>query len=459
MAISILLFKSESGLPSDESRMLSSMGFSLHKASDIIDAKNRVKEKSIDILITEPVVNGRSGFELLHIVKRNNPALPIIMMSADGTVKTAVRAIQSGASDFLQLPVDADTLKAAIQKAVRDGNEFNHKQNADPACEHGKGKKLITCDEHFIKVIEIAKKIAPSQATILISGESGTGKEVLASFIHANCKRPVHDYVAMNCAALPEHLAESELFGHEKGAFTDAVNKRIGKFESAKNGTLVLDEISEMPLKLQAKLLRVLQEKEIDRIGGTKRIPVNTRIIAISNRDLSECVENGSFREDLYYRINVIPLNIPPLRKRPCDIPLLSEHFLKKYSKINSRTMENIDDRAMAALMKNRWKGNVRELENCMERAVLIGDGDTLLEEHLLMDPVEGTPKSGSGISAGHTVREMEKQLIFNTLKRVNDNRTHASKMLGISIRTLRNKLKEYKEEKDQAKNRVEQGI
>ncbi len=295
-----------------------------------------------------------------------------------------------------------------------------------------------------------ARSVAPSTATVLIQGESGTGKELLAAYVHHHSRNSQAPYVALNCAALPDTLAESELFGHEKGSFTGAVGRKIGKFELAKQGTVVLDEISEMPLPLQAKLLRVLQEKEIDRIGGTHPIPIDARVIAISNVDLKTAVNEGKFREDLYYRINVIPLTLPPLRERKEDIELLAEHFLKKYCLANQKTITGIDDVAMKMLINYSWKGNVRELENTMERAVLISVGGIILPEHLLLDLSEHEPESAAtfSVNAGYTVREMEKELILRTLKDVDDNRTHAAELLGISIRTLRNKLQEYRAER-----------
>jgi transcriptional regulator with PAS, ATPase and Fis domain len=253
--------------------------------------------------------------------------------------------------------------------------------------------------------------------------------------------------VAINCAALPEQLAESELFGHEKGAFTGAINRKIGKFESAGEGTLVLDEITEMPLPLQAKLLRALQEREIVRVGSNRPISIRARVIAISNRRMKEAVASGNFREDLYYRLNVIPLTIPPLRERKIDIPVLAEIFLRRFSSQNGKKMDRISEGAMELLTQQDWPGNVRELENTIERGVLIGNGETLLPADLILDTGPSNLSAAVSPSAGMTVREMEKHLITNTLQAVNDNRTHAAKMLGISIRTLRNKLNEYKEE------------
>ena len=255
--------------------------------------------------------------------------------------------------------------------------------------------------------------------------------------------------MALNCAALPDTLAESELFGHEKGSFTGAIGRKLGKFELACKGTVVLDEISEMPLPLQAKLLRVLQEKEVDRVGGTRPVSIDARVIAITNVNLRSALVDGKFREDLYYRINVIPLVVPPLRERRDDIELLVQHFLEKYSRANHKKAAVIEDAALNLLLDHNWKGNVRELENVMERAVLIGDGKSVLPEHLLLDPFENHTKSSEllEVKAGYTVRQMEKKLIFNTLNQVDDNRTRAAELLGISIRTLRNKLHEYKGE------------
>ncbi len=271
----------------------------------------------------------------------------------------------------------------------------------------------------------------------------------MAAYIHEHSGFKDEPYVAINCAALPDSLAESELFGHERGAFTGAVNRKMGKFELAKNGTVVLDEISEMTPPLQAKLLRVLQEREIDRVGGSHPVPMHARVVAISNVDLKQAVSKGKFREDLYYRINVVPITIPPLRERKADIPLLAEHFLEKYSALNNRKMTQISETAMQQLTSGNWKGNIREVENTIERAVLIGNGPKLMPEHLILDSVVSENQSPSAFSmkAGVTVREMEKQLINKTLQEVDENRTRAAELLGISIRTLRNKLREYKEE------------
>jgi transcriptional regulator with PAS, ATPase and Fis domain len=304
---------------------------------------------------------------------------------------------------------------------------------------------ILTCSHVMLKVLSLARRVSGATATVLIQGESGTGKELLARFIHQQSGRGTNSFVAMNCAALPEQLAESELFGYEKGAFTGATQARMGKFEQAHQGTLLLDEISEMPLSLQAKLLRVLQEKEVDHIGGRHPIAVDVRVIATTNRDLRKMVLNAQFREDLYYRLRVIPITVPPLRERKEDIPVLAEYFVEKFCPPNRESMPRLSSQALERMSSYIWPGNVRELENTIERAVLISEGPSIGPEFLLLDnamsDAGGQTKSNL---VGLTVRQMEHKLIGQTLKYVNDNRTNAAKMLGISIRTLRNKLKEY---------------
>jgi transcriptional regulator with PAS, ATPase and Fis domain len=304
---------------------------------------------------------------------------------------------------------------------------------------------IITQDPVFLNLLKIAQNIAECPATILIQGESGTGKELLSSFIHKESTRK-GPYVAVNCAALPESLAESELFGHEKGSFTGAFTKKLGKFEIAANGTIVLDEITDLNFSVQAKLLRVLQERKIDRIGGYDSIPVNFRLIAISNIDLRHAVLEEKFREDLFYRINVIPLTIPPLRERMDDVPILADYFIEKYSRLYRKKAITISQTMLARLMSYRWKGNVRELENTIERAVLLSDEEAVFPAYVLNNANFEENIDKPYIKSGKTLKEMEKDLIAFTLKDVNDNRTHAAEKLGISIRTLRNKLNEYKE-------------
>ncbi|MBE6459147.1 MAG: sigma-54-dependent Fis family transcriptional regulator [Alphaproteobacteria bacterium] len=339
----------------------------------------------------------------------------------------AVKAIKAGAKEYIPLPPDPELIGAVLAAATRE----NH--------------ALIYGDKKTEDILKIAKQIAPSEASVLLTGSSGTGKEIFSRFIHDNSKRANKKFVAVNCAAIPETLLESELFGYEKGAFTGAVARRIGKFEEASDGTLLLDEISEMDIAIQAKLLRAIQEKEIDRIGGKSPIKVNTRIIATSNRNLEEAVQNGTFRQDLYYRLNVISMNIPDLKDRPDDILVLAKHFIKKYSELNDLPMKDLSKEAADLLLHYLWPGNVRELENTMHRAVLLSCGDEIgIEAIMLQNPQavkEETP------TVGQTVASMERRLIIDTLKHTMGNRTTAANILGISIRTLRNKLKQYQEE------------
>jgi two-component system response regulator FlrC len=313
------------------------------------------------------------------------------------------------------------------------------------------------------RVVQLAEQIAPSDASVLITGESGTGKEVMAKYVHSKSKRAARAFISINCAAIPENLLESELFGHEKGAFTGAIARRIGKFEEASGGTLLLDEISEMDVRLQAKLLRAIQERVIDRVGGQRPVPVDIRIIATSNRNLADAVRQGSFREDLLFRLNVVNLKLPPLRERPGDIVALADHFVAKYSKANGLPPRALTQAARDALLRAPWPGNVRELENTLHRAVLLSQGDMIGPEAIVMPDGMGlsTLAGAAGVATqaalvaetisrsmvGRTVADVERDLILETLDHVLGNRTHAANILGISIRTLRNKLNQYADE------------
>lgn len=381
--------------------------------------------------------------------------VPIVACGVDADAKEAADAIRAGAKEFIPLPPEADLI-AAVLSAVADDE-----------------RPMISADPAMKAVVVLADQVARSDASILITGESGVGKEVMARHLHNGSKRADRAFISVNCAAIPDNLLESELFGHEKGAFTGAVARRIGKFEEADGGTLLLDEISEMDARLQAKLLRAIQERVIDRVGGSKSVPVNIRIIATSNRDLAKAVAEGTFREDLLYRLNVVNLRLPSLRERPGDIAVLSDHFIRKYAAANGVPPRPISVDARRALVGHRWPGNVRELENAMHRAVLLAtgpeididairlpDGRPLLEGgSTAPSPTASTYDAGvAGHAAqmadamtrsfvGQTVAEMEKTLILDTLNHCLGNRTHAATILGISIRTLRNKLNEYADE------------
>ncbi|HNS88085.1 MAG TPA: sigma-54 dependent transcriptional regulator, partial [Parvularculaceae bacterium] len=338
---------------------------------------------------------------------------------------------------YIPLPPDAELIAAVLEAVAEEASD------------------LIAVDPAMKKVIALADQIAPSEASILITGESGVGKEVVAKHLHAKSRRAEKPLISINCAAIPENLLESELFGHEKGAYTGAVARRIGKFEEANGGTILLDEISEMDVRLQAKLLRVLQERVIDRVGGSKPVKIDIRVIATSNRNLAEEVKKGTFREDLLFRLNVVNLNVPPLRERPADVVALADHFAKKYAALNGVAERPLSDAARIAVAGAKWPGNVRELENALHRAVLLSVGDKIEKDAIrLPDGSDLAPKTAeiadpqSGESlVGRTVAEVEQALILKTLDHCLGNRTHAATILGISIRTLRNKLKQYTED------------
>ena len=436
----ILVVDDESEMRSALSHALTRGGFSVENAASGTEALVKLKKDAFSMVITDLKMPEMSGMEVLDAAKKIAPKVPVIMITAFGSIHNAVEAMQEGAADYLLKPFSFETLENTVKKVLKstDGNA-NIRLSKQNSMTQSTVKTLVTQDPKLLDILKLARKVA----------SSGTGKELLAAYIHEHSGYKDEPYVAVNCAALPDTLAESELFGHEKGAFTGAVNRKMGKFELAKQGTVVLDEISEMTLPLQAKLLRVLQEREIDRVGGSGPVPMHARVVAISNVDLKKAVTNGKFREDLYYRVNVVPFTIPPLRERKGDIPVLAGHFLEKYSEMNQQDMMQISDAAMAQLANNDWKGNIRELENTIERAVLIGNGSKLMPEHFILDSIDSEKHSQTAVpmKAGMTVREMERQLISRTLDEVSDNRTRAAELLGISIRTLRNKLREYKQE------------
>jgi DNA-binding NtrC family response regulator len=449
----ILIIGDEAEVITGISRVLNRSGYAVESFSNGMEALDKFKSAQFSLVIADEKLPEMSGLEVLDALKKMSPQIPVIMLSSDGTVNDAVEAMQQGAADYLLKPIPFDVLAKTVQKIFRGANgNGRFSAGSNPDLTLPSAKEIITQNQALQSILALARNIAASNATVLIQGESGTGKELLAAYIHRHSCQPQAPYVAVNCAALPDTLAESELFGHEKGAFTGAVSRKIGKFELAKQGTVVLDEISEMPLQLQAKLLRVLQEREIDRIGGMHPIRVHARVVAITNVNLKKAVSEGKFREDLYYRINVIPLRLPPLRERKDDIPLLAKYFLKKTSVANKKNVAAISDEAMTLLLKHDWKGNIRELENCIERAVLVGNAGVILPEHLILDSIPGAGSSRKelAVDVGVTVKEMEKELIVRTLKEVDDNRTRAAELLGISIRTLRNKLQEYKQDAHQ---------
>jgi DNA-binding NtrC family response regulator len=393
--------------------------------------------KGADLLLVDVAIDIR---DLVIRLEAEHIHVPLVACGTTNDARAAVAAIHAGAKEYIPLPPDPEMI-AAVLAAVADDT-----------------RELIYRDDAMAHVIKLAQQVAGSDASVLITGESGTGKEVLARHVHARSNRARGQFISVNCAAIPEALLESELFGHEKGSFTGAVARRIGKFEEASGGTLLLDEISEMDVRLQAKLLRAIQERVIDRVGGTKPVPVDIRILATSNRDLGEAVREGTFREDLLFRLNVVNLKLPPLRDRPADILELAQHFAKIYAQANGVPLRPLSDAAKRQLTVNRWPGNVRELENTIHRAVLLASGDEIGPEAILspdgtrIDPSKPAAVAHAAMAAeavtralvGRTVADVERDLILETLKHCLGNRTHAANILGISIRTLRNKLNEY---------------
>lgn len=405
-----------------------------------------------ELVIADVRMPGKTGLELLRDIREKSSTVPFVLITAYGSVDDAVDAMKAGATDYLLKPFSADTLDELLRRVFDNGSGAAQKRPVPPAPPQEGGERtreIITNDAATMEALEIAAKVAPSKSTVLIHGESGTGKELFARFIHQRSDRRDKPFVAVNCAAMPETLLESELFGHEKGSFTGAVARKIGKFELANQGTILLDEVTEMNPALQAKLLRVLQESEIDRVGGRDPIRLDIRVIATTNRDIEKAVKEGQFREDLYFRLNVIPLTLPPLRERQGDIPVLVERFIRKFNAMMGKAVMGIEDSALEILKANPWKGNIRELENVVERAVLLASGEKITAKDLMLRGQETAAAPGAhgeDITApGSTVAEMEKKLIHRTLDSTGGNRTKAADMLGVSIRTLRNKLNEYK--------------
>jgi DNA-binding NtrC family response regulator len=456
---------------------LSRAGYDVTVTADGKSALDTFERGAFDLVITDQRMPEMTGQELMAALQQRTTQVPIVMITAHGTITQAVEAMQLGAADFITKPFSGEDLKRVVERVLSpESKAFRSEEKKSK-----KGRAIITNDPLMIRVLEVAEAVAKSDATVLIQGESGTGKELIARLVHASSPRAHGPFVAVNCAALPDTLLESELFGHEKGAFTGAQTRKIGKFELAQGGTILLDEISEMELALQAKLLRVLQEREVDRVGGREPIAIDTRVLATTNRNLEEMVAQGGFRADLYYRLNVIPLTLPALRERKSDIELLVRHYMKQFL---GEGVAELPREVLAALVAYPWPGNIRELQNAVERAAILSRGATPRESDFLLnhakqvmpqisnlredirvshesaeevddledDALESLNMSVPSdapmmIRSGTTVQEMEKALILETLRSTGNNRTQAAKLLGISIRTLRNKLSEYRGE------------
>jgi DNA-binding NtrC family response regulator len=426
---------------------LASEGYKVILSTDKPDGIEKIQRENIDLILTDLRLPSGTGIDILQSAREQSPFIPVIIMTAFGKIEDAVRAVKEGAYDFITKPFDPEHLLLLIGRAL----EKQRLITENILLKEGKEKDipgLIGNSPRFLEAVHLAQKVAPSKATVLLLGESGTGKEVFAKTIHHLSLYKDGPFVAINCAAIPKELLESELFGHEKGAFTGATEKRIGKFELANGGTIFLDEIGEMDLGLQAKLLRVLQGEATERVGGSKKIEVDVRIIAASNRDLKEAINEKIFREDLYYRLTVFPITLPSLRERREDIPSLVCHFISAYNRELKKHIQGISEPAMELLIQQPWKGNIRELENCIERAMILCDGTTILPEHLgLMDikmrVVEALKGGLSEIVAASTMAA-EVRAIKSTLALTKGNKSRAAEILKVSYKTLLTKIKEY---------------
>ena len=448
---SILVVEDEVSTRDTMLDLLSEVGYEVKGAQDGVEAMEMVEEYSFNLVITDLKMPKGDGLQVLEEVKKVNPQIMVIICTGYGTVDTAVKAMRLGAYDYITKPIKTEEMKLVVQRAM----DYQRLQAENVLLQKQlkakyRFKNLIGDSDLMQQVFQFIEKIAATNSTVLICGESGTGKELVAKAIHYNSDRKNEPMIPVNCGAIPEDLLESELFGYEKGAFTGALKTRIGRFELADRGTIFLDEIGDMSPALQVKILRVLQEHEFERVGGVKSIKVDIRIIAATHRDLEQAVKQGLFREDLYYRLNVIPITIPPLRERRSDIPLLTHHFMKKFNRGKKQNVKGVSPESMNHLLRYQWPGNVRELENIIERLVILkGEGiiekEDLPEKLLGTEWTEGTPSleiPESGISFNTAVSEFERKLILRALNKTNWIKNRAAKLLQLKRTTLIEKMK-----------------
>ena len=447
----ILVVDDDSYVRESTEEILRRKGYQVDTSANGKDALVLLDEADFDLILSDIKMPEMDGIELLAAAKGKYPDIHVIMMTAFGSVDNAVEAMRKGAYDYIQKgSADPTEIELVVERALKyqDSQRENKRLRSELQDKYS-FNNMIGKAHNMEQVFDLIDTVADSRATVLVTGESGTGKELVARALHYNSSRRSAPFIRLNCAALPKDLMESELFGHEKGAFTGAIKQTRGRFEMADGGTLLLDEISEIDPALQAKLLRVLQEREFERIGSTQTIKVDVRIVATTNRDLQKEVEAGNFREDLYYRLNVIEMGLPPLRERKEDIPALVQNFVAKYNEENGKRVTGVADETLDALLAYDWPGNIRELENYTERAVVVARGEALAPDDYPQRLTSGPQgRDDGGIHVGMTVHEMERRLIMKTLESCQGNRTEAAGMLGISTRTLRNKLHEYGEMK-----------
>lgn len=446
---SILVVDDDSAHRTMLQTLLSGWGYTIFEADDGTSAIDQVHGQPFDLILMDIRMIKVSGLEALTAIRTYNPAIPIVLMTAYASVETAVEALKSGAYDYLPKPLNFDELKITIERAMdHSGLKEENRLLRESLDTQFDSQDIIGRSSSMVKVLETVAQVAPSEATVLITGESGTGKEIIAGAIHHNSLRKNGPYIKINCAAITETLLESELFGHEKGAFTGAYKRKEGRFRQADGGSLFLDEISEMSTAMQAKLLRVIQEREITRVGGEEVIDVDVRVMAATNKELLEEIESRRFREDLYYRLNVVSVNIPPLRDRREDIPLLAQHFLKMFSEKNNKEIKGFTPQAMDNFLKYGWPGNVRELMNAVERGVVLAQTEYLDERVLSVaskvEEFEAEMISKNGIPGDIPLDEIERVAILKALGLAEGNKSEAARRLGITRQTLLKKLKKY---------------
>ena len=429
------------------SEALQRNGYSVDNASDGQEAVNLTDKQNYDMLFLDMRMPRMGGMKVLERVKKTSKETTIVIMTAYGSIESAVEAMQKGAYDYIIKPFSVDNIELLLkrvqerQKLIDENKYWRSKLDSNVENEF-----VIDKQSKMFEVLNNVKRMAQSKASVLIQGESGTGKEIIAHSIYSHSQRNSKPFIKVNCAALSESLLESELFGHEKGAFTGADLKRMGRFELANGGTLLLDEISEVSPKIQAKLLRVLEQEEFERVGGSKTLKVDVRIIATTNRDLEQEIEKDNFRQDLYFRLNVIPVIVPPLRERREDIPVLAEYFLEKFKTGTDTPLKRISKEAIDILVKYDWPGNVREIKNLIHRCTVMIDSEVLMPEHFENMLKVNKPRTNSELSVGQTIEDVERELIYKTLEKTGGNKTRAAEILNITARTLRNKLSRYKE-------------
>jgi DNA-binding NtrC family response regulator len=432
---------------------LADEGYAVHSAADAEAGLNIVRQEKIDLVLTDLKLPGMDGLEFLQMLKRANTTIPVVVMTAYGTVETAVEAMKAGAADYVLKPFPLAEIQLVIRKEldVRRLREENVSLR-EALSQRYEFKNIVARSPKMQEILAIVERVAPTNSTVLLGGESGTGKDLIARAIHQHSRRSSGPFVKINCTAIPENLLESELFGYERGAFTGAVNPKPGKFELADKGTIFLDEIGDVPSAIQVKLLRVLQEREFERLGGTKTLKVDVRLVAATNRDLRAALEQGTFREDLYYRLNVVPISIPPLREHKEDIPYLVDHFIERFSREAGKQMSGITPGALNMLLNFHWPGNVRELENIIERAVAFANDATIDVQDIRLDlsPVRDRPATSSagGVAAsgpfppeGMTLEQYEDEIIREAVHRANGNKSQAARLLGLSRNALRYRL------------------